>query len=347
MPADSPLTSRTYPLETADPAAAIEFCYEQGWTDGLPVVPPTPERVLEFCQGAGREPQEVLGYMEARQRLFTVEKVAVNAVMAGCRPEYFAVVLTAVEAMLEDPFNFNASAMSTGGGAPLCIVHGPWREELGFNSGVNCFGPGNRANATVGRALRLVIMNVAGGQPGVFDKSTLGHPGKYSYCVAEADAEGWPSLGEDLGLQPGQSGVTLFTGEGPHYVSNHISGDPEGVLATVAGTIGGLGSFAPGRWIVVLAPEVFGVLRHAGWSKMQAREFLAENARRSVADLKRGGKRPGAVEPGDEEEFVHAAMDGPESIWMMVAGGVVGGFSAVIPPWVGGNASIPVTRAAP
>ena len=172
------LTSRR--IELSDPAEAVEFFYQQGWTDGLPVVPPTPEKVSEFLEYAGKLPGDILGMIPARNRVITAEKVAINAVMAGSLPSYMPVIITAIEAMCQEEFNLHGISATTGGTAPLLIVNGPIAQQLNINSGVNCFGPGVRANATIGRAIRLILLNVAGSIPDILDKAFLGHPGKYS-----------------------------------------------------------------------------------------------------------------------------------------------------------------------
>src|SRR5687767_1515739 len=171
--------------ELPDTIEAIEHYYRKGLTDGLPVVPPTPERVEQFLQQAGRRPDDVLFVLKARSRAVTAQKVAINSIMAGCLPEYAPVVVAALEAMGEEPFNLHGSTTSTIGVAHLVIVHGPIARELDVNCHTNLFGPTKRANATIGRALRLVMMNVCGSVPDLLDKAALGHPGKYSYCIAE------------------------------------------------------------------------------------------------------------------------------------------------------------------
>src|SRR5579884_2879843 len=209
------ITSARHELD--DALQAIEFYFEKGWTDGLPVVPPTEARVREFLDRAGRAPDEIIGRLDARRRVVSAEKVAINAVMAGCLPEYTPVVMAAIAAMSENAFGLHGISASTGGAAVLVIVHGPIVADLGVNSGVNLFGPGNRANATIGRAVRLVLMNCFGAQPGLLDKATIGHPGKYAYCIAEDEAGSpWEPLHVARGLRPDQSAVTVFAAEGPH-----------------------------------------------------------------------------------------------------------------------------------
>ena len=206
--------SRIHELED-DPLSAIEYCYRQGWTDGLPVVPPEINLVAAMLTLEGRPAETVIASHPATGFDCTIHAAAVNAVMAGCRPEYFPVIVAAFEAMNEEPFNFHGSTASTGGSAPLLIVSGPLVDELAMNSGVNLFGPGNRANATIGRAVRLILMNVFQIIPGISDKSTQGHPGKYSFCIAErADKNPWPCLHQELDYPDGVSSVTVYAGAG-------------------------------------------------------------------------------------------------------------------------------------
>ena len=183
------LAKDTVTARWEDVFAAVEAGYDLGWTDGLPIVPPTTERVAAFLDAAGRDAAEVIGELPERRRVITADKVAANAVMAGCRPEYMPVVLAAAAAMLAPEFNLVGPSSSMGGAAVLTIVNGPVARELNINARNNLFGPGNRANATIGRALRLLLMNACAAIPGLFDRSVIGHPGKYTYCIAEADDE--------------------------------------------------------------------------------------------------------------------------------------------------------------
>ena len=337
-----PLTSTE--VETAGWAEAIETCFERGWTDGLPVVPATAARVAEFLAAAGREPDEVLFREATRRRTVTVEKVAVNAVLAGCRAEYMPVILAALEAMADPAYNLHGAITSTGGSAPLVVVNGPVARALGINAGVNLFGPGWRANATIGRALRLVILNCLGAQPGVLDRSTQGHPGKYTFCIAELEAESpWELLHVERGIPRDRSAVTVFAAEGPHNVLTHYGHDAEAILVTLADAMAGLGSFSPGQSFLVLAPEHVRILVRDGWTKSTLRDALYARARRSLAELKRAGKVPGPVAPGDDARFVHRG-EGPEDIFIVVGGGGAGGHSAFIPSWSRNRNSLVVTR---
>ena len=225
------LTSDRFDFD--DASEAIEFYFERGWTDGLPVVPPTPEKVARFLDAAGRSPAEILCTEPTKGRVITAEKAAINAVMAGCLPGYFPVVAAAVEAMNEPRFNLHAITASTAGAAVLAVVNGPIAGELGVNSGISLFGPGHRANATIGRALRLVIGNASGSVSGVIDKATLGHPGKYTWCIAEAEeVSPWEPLHVERGFSKDDSAVTVFAGLSQIQASYHESGRPEEILGS-------------------------------------------------------------------------------------------------------------------
>jgi hypothetical protein len=333
--------------EAADPIAAIEYCYQQGWTDGLPVIPPTEERVAAFLAHLQRGRDEVLGMVPERRRSVTVEQALANAVMAGCLPDYAPVVVAAVEAMLQPPFNLVGPSASLGGSAILVIVDGPVVEDLQINCRNNLFGPGNRANATIGRAVRLVLMNTCGAIPGLFDRSCLGHPGKYTYCIGENSRDNpWLPLHAERGLGPEDSAVTVFACEGPRQVRNGLSDTPEGILTTIADVMSCLGSSLTtsgsvassasgtrqGEITIVIAGEHMRTISRHGWSKRDIRTYLAEHARRTVADLKRGGGLPGGIEAGDEQRYI-PVVERPEDILIVTAGGDEGAMSAVIPSW--------------
>src|SRR5499433_1299919 len=227
------LTSKRHQVE--DGGDAIEFCFQRGWTDGLPVVPPTPERVGAMLEAARLAPQQQVAFITNRAVSITAEKVAVNSVMAGCKPEYMAVVVAAVEGIGDPAWSYHGPGTSTGGAAVLMIINGPIARELDINCGDNLFGPGWRANLTIGRALRLVMRNVCGSLPGLLDRGTLGHPGKLSYVIAENETESpWTPLHVERGFRPDQSTVTVMAAESPHQFYNQLSPDAEGVLITLA-----------------------------------------------------------------------------------------------------------------
>jgi hypothetical protein len=333
--------------EAVDPLAAMEYCYQQGWTDGLPVIPPTEERVTACLAQLDCNRDAVLGMVPERRRRVTVEQVVANAVMAGCLPEYTPVVVAAVEAMLQPPFNLVGPSASLGGSAILVIVNGPVVEDLQINCRNNLFGPGNRANATIGRAVRLVLMNTCGAIPGLFDRSCLGHPGKYTYCIAEnAKDSPWLPLHAERGCNPEAGAVTVFACEGLRQVRNGLSHTPEGVLTTIADAMSSLGTSLTtsgsvassasgtrqGEMVIVIAAEHMHTISRQGWSKGDIRAYLSAHARRTVADLKGGGGLPGEVEPGDEQRYV-AVVERPDDMMIVAAGGDEGAMSAVIPSW--------------
>ncbi len=321
---------------------AIERCYELGWTDGLPVVPPTVERVGQFIEAAKRPASEVVGQIPERRRDITVGKVAANAAMAGCLPEYMPVLLAAVEAMLAPLFNLVGPSSSMGGSAILCIVNGPIAKEIGLNSRNNLFGPGNRANATIGRAVRLVLMNACAAIPGLFDRSVIGHPGKYTYCIAEAETEThWTPLHVERGWAPEQSTVTVFAGESPRQI--RAVGKPEAILYAIADVSSTLGTnmstsgsvgdtdvgIRQGQIVVTIAGNSS---LWQDWTKDQIRGYLHAYIRRSVADLKNAQVLAGDVEPGDAEKFL-PLIPQAEDILLIFAGGEESNMSSVIPSW--------------
>ena len=334
------LTSDT--LHFDDPLEAMEYYFEQGWTDGLPVVPPTPERVAAALEAAGLEPSRILGTEPTKGRVITAEKAAVNAVMAGCKPEYFPVVAAAVEAMCEPRFNLHAITASTMGAAILVVVNGPIARRLGVNSGTGALGSGHRANATIGRALRLTAINATGARPGEIDKATLGHPGKYSYCLAEAEeVSPWEPLHVERGMGSEDSAVTLFAGLAPLQVAFHESTRPEDLLTALADAMLAVG---PGQQevVVVLSPEHVGYLRAAGWSKEQVKTYLWERARRPASHWVEARRLPAEAARHSEEKV--GVVRNPEGVTLLVAGGAAGGFSDIIPLWGGGAGSRSVTR---
>ena len=251
---------------TGSTEEAIELYYQKGWTDGLPVIPPTEERVLRFLEAAQREPGEVLSTEPVRGRVITVEKVAIAAVMAGCLAEYMPVVLTAVECMVAPEFSLHGTSASTAGSAPLIIVNGPIRHQLGFASGHNLFGPGpdRRPNATVGRAIRLLLINALQNHPGVLDRSTLGHPGKYSYCIAEdEESSPWEPLHVERGFPGEASTVSVGACLGPVQIDIRRGNTPEALLTAVSDQLLGLG---PQHREMILGgmPGAHGILQ-GGW----------------------------------------------------------------------------------
>ena len=256
---------------------------ERGWTDGLPIVPPTEGAVREFLRWTDRDPREVIGVLPPRQGEATVERIAANAVMAGCRPDYLPVILAGIEALADPLFNLDSVQATTHPVAPLLVVNGPIAREIGINGGYNAFGQGARANVTIGRAIRLVLMNVGGGIPGTGDRATQGSPAKIAYCVAENETESpWEPLHVEAGLPREVSTVTAFGCEGPHNIQDHYSNTGLGVLRTVAGAMGQAGSnnlLAFGHPLLSLGPEHAATIARDGYTKRQVKEFIFEHAR--------------------------------------------------------------------
>jgi len=311
------------------------------WCDGLPIVPPTPERVRAMLAACPEDPARVLGVMPPIWREASIEKLAVNAVMAGCEPAYFPVVVAAVKAVLEPAFNLYGVQATTHPVAPLVIVSGSVAAAIGMHSGAGLFGPGFRANATIGRALRLILINVGGGWPGRHDMATQGSPAKFTYCIAERDnGAPWPSLRERLGFSADQSVVTVFGGEGPHNVNDHVSTTAAGVLnnvSSVATTLGSnVGWYMPqSQLLVVLGPEHAQTIAADGLTPPDIQRFVFEHARMPLGRLKLGGMWgmhdwPLWMQKVTDEETMLPRFPAPEDIYVMVAGGS-GKHSCVVP----------------
>lgn len=261
--------------------------YARGWTDGLPVVAPTRERVDAMCAGATRYPMESLGGIAPLGGAATVQKVAINAVMAGCVPEHMPVLEAAVEAIQADDFNLVGMQTTTHPCALLSVVHGPVAGVLDMGWGAGCMGHGNQANATIGRALRLVLQNIGGARPGETDKATQGTPAKYGWCFAENEIESpWPGLRQSLGFDAAQSCVTVAAAEGPHNINDHGSTSGESVLNTIAQTMSTVGNnnlYVAGDHFVVFGPEHAQTVAGSGFSREDVQGYLYENARVDAA----------------------------------------------------------------
>lgn len=330
------------PIDVADEAAAARLFLQRGWTDGLPIVAPTPELVHAFVSAVGGGPAGILGEIPEQNRAITLEKLAVNAVMAGCRPEYMSLLVATVRALTRTPFNLHSTTVS-GATAPLLIVSGPVVTKVGLNSGFSVFGPGHHANATIGRAVRLLLHNVCGAVPGVIDKATFGHPGKFSYCIAEDQTRNpWEPVHTDAGMPAASSAVTVFAGEAPIFARNDWADTPEPILATISDAM--LPShFTGGGVVVVLGPLHAATMAAAGMSKTAVREGIFQRARRSLADLRLAGRLPGEPAPGDATTY-RTVVPSAEDITLVVAGGHLYGYSAVVPAWIGGHESVAVTE---
>tara|TARA_Y100000588_G_scaffold102999_1_gene112121 strand:- start:5359 stop:6483 length:1125 start_codon:yes stop_codon:yes gene_type:complete len=319
---------------------AINFFYEKGWTDGLPIVPPTPDLVTNMINGTNLHRNEIIGFEPVKGREISIEKIAINAVMAGCDPTYFPVVVSAVKGLLKPEFNLHAITASTMGAAVLAVVSGPLARQIGINGKVNVFGPGHRANAAIGRAIRLIIINATGSKSGEIDKGTLGHAGRYTWCITENDeANKWDPIGVERGISLNENSVTLFAGLSPIQVSNHSSSDPEVILRSFRDALFATGQ-GQGEIVIVLCPEHAHNIFKAGWTKVRIKDYLYELSARTDNEWGFGSINPGPKPEG--KSISHSTLD-PEGFTILVAGGFAGAFSQVIPLWGGGSNSQSVT----
>lgn len=341
---------------TAPSVGAFEALFDAGLTDGLPVVPPTEDLVEAMLAGGPWSADEVLLHELTRDTNVTAFQAAVSAVMAGALPPYFPVIGTALQAMGKREFFLHGPMTSTGGSTIMVVVSGPVAARLGVHSQDNLFGPGFRANATIGRTIRLIQMHCLGAMPGALDKSTQGWAGKFSLCFAEhIEASPWEPIHQTLGFDADRSTVTIFAAESGHNIVNHGASDPHALLHTFADAMAALGSFSPGRSVVVFAPEHAAKL--ADLTRREVQKFLFEHAVRDLATLKRTGKiednptatvdwhgkwLPSAdqtIASGDEGVMVHRGWS-PEDIMVLVGGGLAGGHSMFFPSWSRGR-SVP------
>lgn len=342
----STLTSRR--VEIAALEDEWEAMWDRGWSDGLPVVPPTEARVLRMLEGTTRAPDEIVAVVPPDLVECTVEKVAVNAVMAGCRPEYLPVVLTAVEAACTDEFNMHGLLATTMPVGPVLIVNGPICAEIGMNSGLNLLGQGNRANSTIGRALQLVVRNVGGGKPGGVDRATQGSPAKIGLCFAEDEAGSpWESFAASRGFAEGTSTVTLFPGEGPRLLFDQKSRSPESLTKHFAQM---LRTYASPRMVMqfetvlVMSPEHMNRYRDAGWDRARFLDELGSHLLVDGAEIVAGAD---GIEEGmpDFVKDMQLPKYPPGGIHVVHGGSHAGLFSAAIGGWVTGEmGSVTVTR---
>jgi len=324
-----------------DAFAVNEFYHAKGWTDGLPIFPPTEESVSECLDAAGFAPGDIIGIEQVRQRPIIAEKAAINAVLAGCLPAYMPVVVAVLDAMCDAQYNLHGTSASTGGAAPFIVVNGPVRTLIGMNATHNVLGNGNRANATIGRAIRLVLINVLGVIPGEMDRSTLGHPGKFTFCIAEDEEDSpWTPLAQEREIPEGQSAVTVMAAGAPRQIMNEWTADPEQILETFAAEMRHnmlTYSVWAGNYVLVIPKQLRDLLVAAGWQKRDIREYIFRSARVIRSDWAKIGKanivdRSG----GPMQEFT--ALKEPSDLLIVAAGGPAGGFGAVIPPWLGSKA---------
>lgn len=324
-------------IELAEAEDIMEACYARGWTDGLPVVPPTPLRVMRMLSGSERDAAEIVGNAPPDNVPCTIEKIAINAVMAGCKPEYFPVVIASVEAALQDRFCMHGLLCTTYFSSPVMVVSGPITKQIGMNSGINALGQGNRASATIGRALQLIIRNVGGGVPGGIDRANMGNPGKYTYCFAEDESdENWTSLAMDRGFERRDSVVSLFAGDGLQPVVDQQSRNPESLAKSIAMSLRSVAHtklFGMADVILLVCPEHRRVLKEGGWNKEDLRKALYENLMTPGSELIRGAN---GIAEGMPVKFRDKILNKfrDDGLHIVTTGGSAGMFSAIIGGWV-------------
>jgi hypothetical protein len=303
----------------------VEICFDRGWSDGLPVTPPTDARVMRMLAGTARRPDDVVGRIPPYLAECTVEKVAINAVMAGCKPEYMPVVLAALEAALEPVFTLHGVLATTYSSSPIIIVNGPIARKIGMNSGINALGQGNRANATIGRALNLIVRNVGGGRPGEADRATLGAPSKYTLCFAEDESDpDWEPLSVVRGFPRGASTVTLFQGHGVEAFVDQKSRNADALTRSFA------------MALVAMGHPHYAIFREAGWDRKRIERALHEATIRPGKELVAGAEGVGEGIPANRAgEMVPKFHE--DGLMVVRAGGKAGLFSAILPGWLAGR----------
>ena len=335
-------------VEVADAEDEFEAMFDRGWTDGLPVVPPTEQRVMRMLTGTTRQPTDVVAIVPPDLVEITVEKVAINAVMAGCKPEYLPWVIAALEAVCNDTFNIHGVLATTMPVGPVIVCNGPGTRAIGMNSGMNVFGQGNRANLTIGRAVQLIIRNIGGGRPGEVDRATHGNPGKLSFCFAEDElGTPWTTLSESRGISRTTDAVTVFPGEGPRCVVDQLARDPESLTNTFAAclrTLHNPKSVLAFDAIVVMGPEHARVYADAGWDRDRVLSEIHARLQIPGSELIRGANGIAEGVPTHLSGMTLPKFR-PGGLLLVHAGGGAGLFSAIIGGWANGDiGSQPVTR---
>ena len=302
-------------IEVGKATDPMEATFQNGWTDGLPVVPPTPERVEHMLTGTKRPADELIAPIPPKWGRATVEKVAINAVMAGCKPAYMPVIIAAIEAMTTDAFSLHGIQVTTSLVSPLLIVNGPIRKELEINDGFNVFGQGWRSNATIGRAVRLICTNIGGALPGELDRATFGHSGKFTYCIGEKEEiSPWAPLHVDRGFAASQSTVTVFAGASPRVIDDHDSNTAEGILNTICLNLAVPG-IASGEIVIVLSPEHSKTIGDGGLTKGEVQECVHEHTKIDTS-------KKGVMSPHKRDDVI-----------VMVAGGPAGRSTMAVSGW--------------
>ncbi len=326
----------------------FEFFLEKAWSDGLPVVTPTEARVQRMLAGTRRAPDEVIGSIPPAMEPATVRTVAIHALMAGCKPEYLPVVLGGIALMLREEFNLNGVQGTMHGVAPLMIVNGPYAQRIGLHGGNGCFGPGFRANASIGRAIRLMLMNLGGGIPGVGSATVFSTPLRYTACLTEnTERSPWETLAVARGHAPDEDVITCAMVESPRLCYDDVSQEPQRLLTGIADSMAAMSSWnmhVRSDMVVAMSPEQATVCARAGMSRADVHARLCALAGRKVRDLRNGGnwRRERAlkinVDPDDDECFVPVIKDARD-LHLIVAGGW-GPLTAVCHGWGGGSRAV-------
>ena len=322
---------------------AIEFFYRKSWSDGYPVVPPTNELVASMLRGTSRDADEEIGLVPPNFATLTVRIVAEHAVMAGALPEYMPVIVGGMTAILDEKLNMNGVQTTIHGVSPLMIVNGPYAKKIGLNGGRGCFGPGCRANTTIGRSVRLILYNVGGGYPAA-SFSCFSQPSRYTYCIAEnEDDSPWEPLSVSLGFRPDENVITVVQCENPQLVHDEANDDPKRLYVSTAdcmANLGGMNAYRAADMVVALAPDIADNFAKAGLSKADVHQLLCQNSGRRVGELKRGGlwrlerlnRWVTKVDPNDDNCFVPTIQE-PSRLFLIVAGGRPGASTAVMHGW--------------
>ena len=324
------------------PDDEFEFFFDKPWSDGLPVVPPTEERIIQMLSGTKRSPEESIGQIPPALEEATIYTVGVHAVMAGCKPEYLPILISAMEAILDERLNMNSIQAMMRGGAPLLMVNGPYAKKIGLHGGGGCFGPGFRANATIGRAIRLILHNLGGGIPGVASSTCFGAPSRFAYCIAENEEQSpWEPYSVTKGFALEDNVITIVPCEGPIQVWDDVSQEPERLFITLGDTMSCMGAtniYAQAQMVVVLSVQHAKMCSDAGLSKEDVHRQLCKTAGRKLGHIKRGGiwrgeeglgRWPFPVDPNDDEFFI-PAVSRPEDLHLIVAGGWPGPCSLIM-----------------
>jgi len=333
-------SQRTHLHAALDPLDAIEECYRRGWTDGMPVVPPTPDRVAAMLDYVGLDGRRVLGEVPVRHRALTAEQAAANAVMAGCLPEYFPIVLTTMQVLFDhDPNCIHELSAVTNSTGVLILINGPIRQKIGLNCTDNLLSPGNRANSTIGRALRLILINVFEQRPGILDRGCMGSPAKYSVCFGEdEESSPWTPFHISRGFEPEDSTVTVASIQDPELIGNRYGIKGESVMDSIADAMASHGMatyFGRGiQWFWIVGHWHAESLARQGWERPAMQKYIQQEGWRSRAQLKRLGAIRDEIVPGDDAVQVFAAAS-PEDIHIIKAGGNSGLYSELIMNYYG------------